>query len=63
MEVLNYYVTTIGNSFKNIAPYIAFILGGYFIFVKMPFLFLKKSMDEQKSKVGEEEKKIEKKLR
>lgn len=57
MEVLSYYVTTIGNAFKNLAPYFAFIVGGYFIFVKMPFLFFRKSMDQQKVKAAEEEKK------
>lgn len=55
MEVLNYYVTTLVNAFKNLTPYIAFLVGGYLVFVKMPFLFLRKSMDEQKQRMKEEE--------
>lgn len=54
MEVLNYYVTTLVNAFKTLAPYIAFLIGGYLVFVKMPFLFLRKSMDEQKQRLKEE---------
>lgn len=57
MDPANYYITTFINAFKTLSPYIAFLVGGYFIFIKMPFLFLKKSMDDQKKKLGEEEKK------
>jgi hypothetical protein len=53
MDPVNYYITTLTTAFKNIAPVLAFILGGYFIFIKMPFLFLKKSMDQQKKKIDE----------
>jgi hypothetical protein len=48
MEPANYYLTTIINAFKNLGPYALFFVGGYLIFIKMPFLFLKKSMDDQK---------------
>ncbi len=53
MDPVNYYITTLTTAFKNIAPVLAFIIGGYFIFIKMPFLFLKKSMDQQKKKIDE----------
>ena len=56
MDPANYYVTTFINAFKTLAPYIAFLVGGYFIFIKMPFLFLKKSMDQQKKKLEDEHK-------
>jgi DnaJ-domain-containing protein 1 len=50
MDPVNYYITTITTAFKNIAPVLIFLVGGYFIFIKMPFLFLKKSMSDQKKK-------------
>lgn len=53
MEVINYYIATLTTAFKNIAPVVCFIVGGYFIFVKMPFLFFRKSMSEQKKKFEE----------
>jgi hypothetical protein len=53
MDPVNYYITTLTTAFKNIAPVLAFIIGGYLIFIKMPFLFLKKSMDQQKKKIDE----------
>lgn len=59
MDPSNYYITTLTNAFKTLAPYIAFLVGGWFIFIKMPFLFLKKSMDEQKKKLEEDNKKPE----
>jgi hypothetical protein len=58
MEVLEYFTSTLTNSFKILAPYVAFIVGGYFIFIKMPFLFLKKSLDDQKKKLGSETKEV-----
>lgn len=58
MEPTEYYIKTLTAAFKNIAPLVAFIVGGYFIFVKMPFLFFRKSMDEQKKKLQDENKDV-----
>lgn len=55
----NYYVNTIINSAKTLGPIAIFLIGGYLIFIKMPFLFLKKSMDTQKKKLQEENKGLE----
>lgn len=54
MDPVNYYITTITTAFKNIAPILAFLVGGYLIFIKGPFLFLRKSMNDQKKKIEEE---------
>jgi DnaJ-domain-containing protein 1 len=59
MEAMNYYVTTLTNAFKTLAPYFIFLVGGYFIFVKLPFLFLKKSMSDQKKKLQEESSEVQ----
>jgi hypothetical protein len=56
MDPAQYYTTTIVTAFTKLAPYFVFIVGGYFVFIKLPFLFLKKSLDEQK-KMMEVEKK------
>jgi hypothetical protein len=57
MDATQYYITTLSNAFKNLAPIAIFLVGGYFIFIKLPFLFLKKSMDSQKKKLDEESRK------
>lgn len=54
MEIGQYYLTTITNAFIKIGPVIGVIVIGYLIFVKLPFLFLLKNMDDQK-KLAEEE--------
>lgn len=58
MEPVEYYIKTLTAAFKNIGPLVAFIVGGYFIFVKMPFLLFRKSMDEQKKKMADENKDV-----
>ena len=56
MDPIEYYTTTIIRAFKNLAPLVSFILLGYFIFIKLPFLVLKKSLSDQKRKFESEEK-------
>lgn len=48
MDASQYYITTLTAAFKNLAPIAIFILGGYLVFVKLPFLFFLKSMKSQK---------------
>lgn len=60
MEPVQYYITTLTAAFKNLAPVAVFLIGGYFIFIKMPFLFLRKSMSDQKKKIDEEQKALTK---
>jgi hypothetical protein len=55
MEVSQYYVTTLTNAFMKIGPLIAFLVIGYFIFVKLPFLFFLNNMKKTKEKLKEEE--------
>lgn len=40
----------------KLGPPLVFIVLGYFIFIKLPFLFLKKNMADQKKKLQEENK-------
>jgi hypothetical protein len=54
MDPLNYYITTLTTAFKNLAPIALFLVGGYLIFIKGPFLFLRRSMTEQKKKLADE---------
>ena len=44
MDVTTYYITTLTNAAMKIGPIIAFIVVGYFIFFKLPFLFLLRNM-------------------
>jgi len=48
MDASQYYITTLTAAFKNLAPIAIFLLGGYLIFIKLPFLFFLKSMKNQK---------------
>ncbi len=54
MDPANYYITTLTTAFKNLAPIAVFLLGGYLLFIKGPFLLLRRSMREQKEKLGQE---------
>lgn len=51
MTVAEYYVTTMVNAFGKIAPVVAFIGIGYFIFFKLPFLFLLRNMTNYKNEI------------
>jgi DnaJ-domain-containing protein 1/uncharacterized membrane protein YciS (DUF1049 family) len=54
MNIGEYYVTTLTAAAMKIGPILLFAVCGYFIFVKLPFLFLKNSMTEQKKKLEDE---------
>ncbi len=54
MTVAEYYVTTMVTAFGKIAPVVAFIGIGYFIFFKLPFLFLLKNMTNYKNEMRED---------
>lgn len=53
MDVSQYYITTLTTAAMKIGPVVLLLLGGYLVFVRLPFLFLKKSMDVQKKKLEE----------
>lgn len=54
MNIVEYYTTTLTNAVIKIGPILLFAIGGYLIFIKLPFLFLKNSMKEQKKKFEED---------
>ena len=58
MRVLmdQYFVKTMIAAVMKLGPIVLFALGGYLLFIKLPFLFLKKSMQDQKQKLQEENK-------
>lgn len=58
MEFVHYYATTLGNAFNKLLPLFIFLVGGYFIFIRMPFLFFRKSMDHQKKQDDQEKKEV-----
>jgi len=55
MDVSEYYVNTLKNAAQNLAPILGFVLVGYFIFIKLPFLFFLKNMSKEKKKIIPEE--------
>lgn len=48
MDASQYYITTLTAAFKNLAPIAIFLIGGYIVFIKLPFLFFLKSMKDTK---------------
>lgn len=50
MEILNYYIKTLSTAGGKLLPVGVFLLVGYFLFIKLPFLFIKKVNDENKPK-------------
>lgn len=59
MDSANYYITTLSTAFTKLLPYFIFLVGGYFVFIRLPFLFFRKSMDSQKKNLEEENKSIQ----
>lgn len=50
MDPANYFVTTLVGALTKLTPYVIFIAAGYFLFIKMPFLFFRKSIKKQREK-------------
>ena len=48
MDPVQYYTTTLINAATKLGPILAFLIGGYFIFFKLPFLFLLRNMNISK---------------
>jgi DnaJ-domain-containing protein 1 len=57
MEVAQYYVTTLTNAAQNIGPIVVGLVVGYFVFIKLPFLFALKVNKEHKPKQEQDSKK------
>lgn len=55
MTVAEYYITTLSTAFGKIAPAVGFIVIGYFIFFKLPFLFLLRNMTNYKKNLEVDE--------
>lgn len=52
MDPFQYYLTTITKALTKIGPLLAFIVVGYFIFFKLPFLLFLKNMKKNKDEQG-----------
>lgn len=50
MDVAQYYVTTLTNAATKIGPVLIFLVVGYFVFIKLPFMFMVKVNKDQKPK-------------
>ena len=48
MDASQYYITTLTAAVKNLAPYAIFLVGGYLVFIKLPFMFFLKNLKETK---------------
>jgi uncharacterized short protein YbdD (DUF466 family) len=55
--MIPYLIGTLFKAFIKLAPLIAFGVAAYFLFIKFPFLFLKKGLQEQKDQFKDGEKK------
>ena len=49
MDPSQYYITTLTNAALKIGPLLGYLVVGYFIFFKLPFLFLLRNMKQQKN--------------
>ena len=56
MDPVDYYLTTFTTSLRKLIPLFVFLVGGYFIFFKLPFFFLRKNLQNEKNKISEENK-------
>ena len=50
MEILNYYIKTLSTAGGKLLPVGVFLLVGYFLFIKLPFLFIRKVQIDNKAK-------------
>lgn len=50
MDVAQYYVTTLTTAATKIGPVLIFLVVGYFVFIKLPFMFALKVNKDQKPK-------------
>jgi hypothetical protein len=50
MEILNYYIKTLSAVGGKLLPVGVFLLVGYFLFIKLPFLFMRKVQNDNKAK-------------
>jgi hypothetical protein len=48
MDILNYYIKTLSAAGGKLLPVGVFLLVGYFLFIKLPFFFIKKVHEENK---------------
>lgn len=48
MDASTYYITTLSNAATKLGPLVIYALGGYFLFIKLPFLFFLKGMKEER---------------
>lgn len=56
MDPAQYYATTLTNAAKNIGPVILYIIVGYLLFIKLPFMFMVRVNKDNKPKAEEEPK-------
>jgi Pyruvate/2-oxoacid:ferredoxin oxidoreductase gamma subunit len=54
MDPATYYATTLTNAAKNLGPIILYLIAGYLIFIKLPFMLMMKVNKENKPKVEDD---------